>query len=306
MINWFPGHMNKARKDLAEALPKMDLLIEVLDARIPYSSENPMIANIRRDKQTIKVLTKTDLADPVLTRQWQEYLEQEKGIKTIALTTNEAGKVRGLIKLCHEMVPNVSKSVHAIDVMIVGIPNVGKSTLINTLAKRSVAKTGNEPAVTKGAQMIKLETGIMLHDTPGMLWPKLENQQGAYRLAVTGAIKDTAIDSTDIADFAVEFLKDQYPEILKTHYKIENIEKDSIDILDDIAKQRGCVLSGRKVDYDRVSRLILTEIRSGKLGGLTLETPAMMESEEADLLLIEQEKAAKKAERKKKWKASKK
>jgi len=310
MINWFPGHMNKARNDVAKALPKMDILIEVLDARIPYSSENPMIAQLRKDKQTIKVLTKTDLADPARTKQWQLYLEQERGVKTLAITTKDNDLVRTLIPLCHKMAPEKSRSVHHIDVMIVGIPNVGKSTLINILAKRKAAKTGNEPAVTKGPQMIKLDMDLMLHDTPGMLWPKLENQNGAYRLAVTGAIKDTAIDSTDIADFAAEFLKDHYPELLKKYYDLDEVPEYSSEILDIIARKRGCVKAGGKIDYDRVSRIILTEIRSGKMGGMTFETPDMMNKEIEAITFDQQEKMAKemirKAERKKRWKSNRK
>lgn len=303
-INWFPGHMHKARKEVAQTLPNMDLLIEVLDARIPYSSENPMITTLRRDKPTIKVLTKTDLADPERTKAWQTYLEQEQGVKTLALTTNQPEKIRSLIDLCNKMLPTKSAGVQLLNAMIVGIPNVGKSTIINVLVGRAIAKTGNEPAVTKGQQMIKLGTGIMLHDTPGMLWPKLENQAGAYRLAVTGAIKDTAIDSSDIAYFAAEFLRDHYPQVLTDRYQFNDIPEEPMEILEGIAALRGCMRAKGRMDLDRVSRLLITEIRSGTLGGMTMETPAMRVQEEA-LLVIQREKdAAKKAARKEKRKGS--
>lgn len=297
-INWFPGHMHKARKEVAQHLPKMDLLIEVLDARIPYSSENPMIAKLRRDKPTIKVLTKTDLADPVRTQQWQDFLEQEQGVKTLALTTEQPDKIRSIIDLCNKMAPNKAEGVLLLNAMIVGIPNVGKSTIINVLAGRAITKTGNEPAVTKGQQMIKLGTDIMLHDTPGMLWPKLENQAGAYRLAVTGAIKDTAIDSADIAYFAAEFLRDHYPQVLAERYQFDVIPEEPMDILEGIAQLRGCMRAKGQMDLDRVSRLLITEIRAGTLGGLTFETPPMMAEEKAALAIQREAQAAKKATKK--------
>ena len=297
-INWYPGHMNKASKEMRKIIPTVDLIIEILDARIPFSSENPMLADIRGDKACIKVLSKSDLADPAITQQWQEYLEQQKGVKTIALTTQEPERMRDLLNLCHKMLPEKSKADRNINAMIMGIPNVGKSTIINTLAGRAIAKTGNEPAVTKGQQMIKLGTDIMLHDTPGMLWPKLENQAGAYRLAVTGAIKDTAIDSADIAYFAVEFLRDQYPQVLAERYQFECIPGEPMDILEGIAQLRGCMRAKGQMDLDRVSRLLITEIRSGILGGLTFETPEMMVTEEAALAVIREAEAVKKVARK--------
>ncbi len=303
-INWFPGHMHKARKEVAQNLPKMDMLIEVLDARIPYSSENPMIAKLRRGKPTIKLLTKTDLADPNRTKEWQDYLEQEQGVKTLALTTEQPDKIRSIIDLCNKIAPKKAAGVQLLNAMIVGIPNVGKSTIINVLAGRAIAKTGNEPAVTKGQQMIKLGNDIMLHDTPGMLWPKLENQPGAYRLAVTGAIKDTAIDSADIAYFAVEFLRDRYPQVLIERYQFESIPEEPMDILEGIAQLRGCMRAKGQMDLDRVSRLLITEIRSGTLGGLTFEIPAMREVEEAALVVQHEEQAAKKEARKARRKGS--
>ncbi len=296
--------MHKARKEAAQNLPKMDMLIEVLDSRIPYSSENPMITKLRRDKPTIKVLTKTDLADPERTKEWQAFLEQEQGVKTLALTTEQPDKIRSIIDLCNKMAPKKAAGVQLLNVMIVGIPNVGKSTIINVLAGRAIAKTGNEPAVTKGQQMIKLGMDIMLHDTPGMLWPKLENQAGAYRLAVTGAIKDTAIDSADIAYFAAEFLRDHYPQVLIDRYQFECLPEEPMDILEGIAQLRGCMRAKGQMDLDRVSRLLITEFRSGTLGGLTLETPAMREQEEGALVIKRDKEEAKKAARKARRKGS--
>lgn len=180
-IQWYPGHMHKAQKEMKQMLPQVDLLIEILDARIPFSSENPAIARLRGDKPCIKVLSKSDLADPVATTEWQTFLEQQRSVRTFATTTEEPGRIKGLVELCHKMVPEKAAGVRNITAMVVGIPNVGKSTIINILAGRTVAKTGNEPAVTKSQQRINLDGGVTLLDTPGILWPKIENPNSSYR-----------------------------------------------------------------------------------------------------------------------------
>lgn len=210
-IQWYPGHMHKAQKQIKDALPQVDLVIEVLDARIPFSSENPLIAQLRGDKPCIKVLSKSDLADPEATRLWQDYLEREKGVKTLALTTQDPTRMRQLTELCRKMLPAREQSFKAIHTMIVGIPNVGKSTLINTLAGKTIAKTGNEPAVTKSQQRINLGNGIVLSDTPGILWPKVEIANSSYRLATSGAIKDTAMSYDDVAFFCRGLLDQTLP-----------------------------------------------------------------------------------------------
>jgi len=307
-IQWYPGHMHKASKQIKEALPGVDILIEVLDARIPFSSENPMLAELRGDKPCIKVLSKTDLADPEITAQWQEYLEQQQGVKTLAIRTDQPEKALQLTDLCRKMMPHKVKNEKTIHTMIVGIPNVGKSTLINILAGRTIAKTGNEPAVTKTQQRIKLDDGITLSDTPGVMWPNVENKGSGYRLATTGAIRDTAMDYTDVAFFAADFMAKSYPERIKTRYELDRIADSDLEILEDIGRKRGCLRSGGQVDLDRVSKLFITELRSGVLGLITLETPAMMEAEKAKLVILRAEKAAKQAAkkttRKKSWKAS--
>lgn len=303
-IQWYPGHMHKASKQIKEALPGVDILIEVLDARIPFSSENPMLAKIRGDKPCIKVLSKTDLADPEITAQWQDYLEQQQGVKTLAIRTDQPEKALQLTNLCRKMMPNKVKNEKNIHTMIVGIPNVGKSTLINTLAGRTIAKTGNEPAVTKAQQRIKLDDGITLSDTPGVMWPNVENKNSGYRLATTGAIRDTAMDYTDVAFFAVDFMAKAYPERLKARYELDDLPTSELELLEAIGRKRGCLRSGGQVDLDRVSKLFITELRSGTLGLISLETPAMMEAEKAKLDVIRAEKAEKKAARKKNWKKS--
>jgi ribosome biogenesis GTPase A len=300
-INWYPGHMHKASKEMRKIMPQVDLMIEVLDGRIPFSSENPMLAELRGDKPCIKVLSKCDLADPVLTQSWQDYLEQDKGVKTIALTTEEPERMKGILDLCHKMMPNKSAGVKNIQAMIMGIPNVGKSTLINHLAGRHIAKTGNEPAVTKMQQRIKLDRGIVLLDTPGVLWPKLENQHGGYRLAITGAIKETAISNEDIALYAVAYLREAYPDYLTARYQLSALSPNDVTLLEAIGKQRGCLRAGGGVDLERAAKILLTELRAGTLGQLTLETPQMMEAE-----LIEMSELRAKAEVKKAAKLAKK
>jgi ribosome biogenesis GTPase A len=297
-IQWYPGHMHKASKEMKAILPTVDLIIEVLDARIPYSSENPMLAELRGDKPVIKVLNKMDLADPEKLNIWQAYLEQKKNVKTFPMVAQQTTRVSDLLDLCVKMVPNKASDVKNIQTMIMGIPNVGKSTLINSLAGRIIAKTGNEPAITKRQQRIKLDRGIVLHDTPGVLWPNLENPHSGYRLAVTGAIKETAIENADIALYAVEYLLQTYPGRLAERYQVEENLDAPIETLEAIGRLRGCLSGGGHIDYDRVAKIVLTEMRAGTLGRLILEMPEQVEQEWAQVLVTREEKAAKKAARK--------
>ena len=209
-IQWFPGHMHKARVQMAEILPKVDLVIELLDARIPYSSENPLLAELRGEKPCLKVLSKNDLADPKLTSRWRTHLEQQRAVRARAVTTNEVKQIRQLTEVCLNMFPDRRGIGKQITAMIVGVPNVGKSTLVNILAGRKIARTGNEPAVTKGQQRIKVGDGLLLLDTPGLLWPNVENEKSGYRLATVGSIKDTAMEYEDVAFFAAGYLLQAY------------------------------------------------------------------------------------------------
>lgn len=297
-IQWFPGHMYKAGQEMKKILPQMDLIIEVLDARLPYSSSNPMLAAIRRNKPCLKVLNKADLADPELTAEWQQYLEQDQGVKTLALSANQTSRGKELIAMCQKLAPNKASSVKKIQALIMGIPNVGKSTLINALAGRQIAKTGNEPAVTKMQQRIIVDDVVVLHDTPGVLWPNLENHDSGYRLAITHAIKETAFENHDIALYAVSYLMQQYPEALFNRFNVDAIADNEQAILEKMAKKRGCLKAGGIADVERISKILLTELRSGQLGRLTLETPEMTEQEWLLVLKRREEKAAKKAARK--------
>lgn len=298
LIQWYPGHMHKAGKEIKAILPQVDLIIEILDARIPFSSQNPMLARLRGDKPCIKILSKSDLADPERTQQWQLYMERGQGVKTLALTTEQPEKTRQLPELCHKLLPDKQATNRLLHALIMGIPNVGKSTLINSLAGRMIAKTGNEPAITKTQQRIDLGNGIVLLDTPGLLWPNVENKNSGYRLAATGAIRDTAIDHDDIAFFVADFLIQHYPELLKNRFQLAELPGSELELLEIIGRQRGCLRSGGHIDLDKVAKILLSELRAGILGKITFETPAMMELELAELVIIREEKEAKKLARK--------
>lgn len=297
-IQWFPGHMNKARNEMRETLPKIDLIIELLDARIPFSSENPMLDRLAGDKPRIKLLNKSDLADPEVVALWQQYFEARAGTKSLTLNATQTDYARRLTQLCEKMLPAIARSDRSIRVMVVGIPNVGKSTLINSLAGKAIAKTGDQPAITRGQQLIKLPQGLLLSDTPGVLWPNLENPNSGYRLAVTGAIKDTAIDHVDVALFAAEYLSSASPQTLAARYQLESAYDSPLETLEAIGRARGCLVKGGTVNLDKAAKILLTEIRAGQLGPLCWETPAMMERELAQLEQIRADKAAKKQARK--------
>ena len=298
-IQWFPGHMHKAHKQIKEILPQVDLIIEVVDARIPYSSENPLIAAIRENTPCIKVLNKADLADPLVTAQWVEHLESQQGIRALAITTSKTDQVHQIIKLCQEMLPNKVGKDKQIKAMIMGIPNVGKSTIINILADRIIAKTGNEPAVTKQQQRIRLGNGIVLSDTPGFLWPKIENPDSGYRLGLTGAIKDTAIEYEDVAYYAAEYLIKHYPDRLKLRYELDVVPDTDHELMEAIAGRRGALRAGGHFDIYKVSTILLNELRGGALGQLSFETPAMAEVEKVIVAKRMLEQAENKVEKKK-------
>ncbi|MFT5680111.1 MAG: ribosome biogenesis GTPase A [Myxococcota bacterium] len=273
-INWFPGHMNKARRLIGETMSKVSLVIEVLDARLPYSSENPLVPKLRRDTPCIKVLNKRDLADPVVTRQWVAWLERERGVRALPLSRNEPILARNILKLGRELLGeklwNRTGGVHA---MILGIPNVGKSTLINTLAGRKIAKTANKPAVTQHQQNVRISKNLTLLDTPGFLWPRLYPQDRGYRLAASGAIKESVLDFHEIAFWLTAQLRDRYPEGLKARYKLDELPEETEALFEAIARKRGA--QGRKgsIDTNRTSEIIINEFRSGKLGRISLERP---------------------------------
>lgn len=297
-VQWYPGHMHKAAREIKETLGKVDLAIEILDARIPYSSQNPLLTKLRSGKPCIKVLTKCDLADQSAVREWQDFFEQEDNTKTLAVAKDQTGRIKQLTALCRKLAGAENAPDRLVNVLVMGIPNAGKSTLINILAGRTVAKTGDEPAVTRHQQRIAVDHNVVLWDTPGMLWPNVENRHSGYRLAATGAVKDTALNHEEIADYLLTFLLTSYPENLTARYQLGEPKYNAHELLTLIGKQRGCLRAGGIVERDKAAKLILTEFRSGLLGQICLETPAMLPAELEQVEQQRQVKAAKKLARK--------
>ena len=272
-IRWYPGHMGKAQEKMAEAIRRIDVIIEVLDARLPSSSSNLQLEEMRRNKPCIKVLNKNDLADPAVTKAWLRHFERESGISALPLSARVHSDAKQLIKLCQKTVPHRGKPGWPLRVMVFGIPNTGKSTLINTLAGKCMAKVGDKPAVTTCGQQIDLRNGIVLSDTPGILWPNMDDQTVAYRLATSGAIGASAIDYTCVGLFAAEFMMQRYPELLRIHYKLPELPATPDSILEAIGRRLGCLITGGEVDIHRAAEAFLRELRAGKIGRVSFEEP---------------------------------
>ncbi|WP_375216525.1 MULTISPECIES: ribosome biogenesis GTPase YlqF [Parageobacillus] len=279
-IQWFPGHMAKAKREVQEKLKLIDIVFELLDARIPLSSRNPMIHEILGNKPRIVLLNKADMADETVTEQWIAYFERQQ-LHALAIDAQTGTGIKQIVAASKEMLKDKFakmaakgiKNPRPMRALIVGIPNVGKSTLINRLAGRNIAKTGDKPGVTKAQQWIKVGKEMELLDTPGILWPKFEDEEVGLKLATTGAIKDTILNLQDVAVYALNFLKQHYPERLKERYSLDDIPGEIVALFDAIGKRRGCLVSGGAVDYDKVSEIVLHDIRTEKLGRLSFETP---------------------------------
>ncbi len=265
--------MNKARRELAKALARIDVVIEVLDARLPRSSQNPMLNDLRAGKPCIAVLNRRDLADPLVTAAWLRALERDDDTLSLAISATRPGSVRGIPKLCHKLAPHRRGPGKTVRCMVVGIPNVGKSTLINTLLGRSIAKVADRPAVTKSQQRFQLDRDISLADTPGVLWPKLEDQEGAYRLAATGAIRETAFEFMDVATYAARFLAEHYPSLLQARFKLDDVSQEPRRLIEEIGRRRGFLQRGGVVDLERAGETLLRELRAGKIGRISFEQP---------------------------------
>lgn len=272
-LQWYPGHMTKARRELIALMPSQDVMIEVLDSRMPKASSNPVLEEARGKKPVIKVLTKSDLADPEVTRAWVTYLEGEPGVKAFASTT-------GNPKLTRKRIAELSKDLaqhrgpnKPVRALIAGVPNVGKSTLINVLMNDTVAKVGDKPAVTKVQQLVRLANGMELTDSPGLMWPKIEHEPRAFRLALAGSIPDTAIDYATIGLFAAEFFLAKYPNLVVARYKLPTTPIDATALLTEIGRRRGGLLKGGAVDVHKAAELLVHEFRSGVIGPISLEAP---------------------------------
>lgn len=278
-IQWFPGHMAKARRQVTEKLKLVDIIFELVDARIPQSSRNPMIDEIIQQKPRIILLNKADMADKHLTEEWVQFFEKE-GKKALAINSQTGAGVEKIVPtakmiLKEKMDRLAAKGVkpRAIRAMIVGIPNVGKSTLINRLAKKNIAKTGNTPGVTKAQQWIKVGKELELLDTPGILWPKFEDEEVGLKLALTGAIKDTILHLDDVCIYGLKFLQREYEEKLRQRYSLESIPEDMTTLFDLIGEKRGALMSGGEINYDKVIELVIRDIRTNQFGPITFEKP---------------------------------
>lgn len=277
-IQWFPGHMAKARREVQEQLKLVDFVIELVDARAPNSSQNPMLQEILGNKPRLIILMKKDLADSAKTMEWIEAYRQ-KGMQAAAVDVNQKSDIQQVVQLAKQMGQEKMDKLRKKGIqprparaMIIGIPNVGKSTLINRLANKKIAKTGDRPGITKQQLWIKVKKDFELLDTPGILWPKFEEEVVGYRLAAIGTIKDQLLPLQDITAFIIEFLFKMYPDCLKERYDLE-YSTDMVELFEGIGKKRGALESGGHVNFDKVADIVLQDLRSGKLGRVTLEQP---------------------------------
>ncbi|HEX8989779.1 MAG TPA: ribosome biogenesis GTPase YlqF [Rhodocyclaceae bacterium] len=277
-IQWFPGHMTSARKKAAETMAMIDVVIEVVDARLPEASSNPMIRELReaRSRPCLKLLNKADLADPDATRAWLDFYNRQAGVKAVAISCKKPGDAARVPSLCQGLAPHRNDNVKPLRMMIMGIPNVGKSTLMNALVKKRVAAVGDEPAVTKSQQRIDLGPRQSLFDTPGLMWPKIEHDSDGFMLAASHAIGTNAVIEEEVATFLAGLLLQRYPGGIAARYKCDPAALDAVGVLETVAKKRACIIkgSGGELDLEKASVILLTDYRSGALGRISLETPS--------------------------------
>lgn len=274
-INWYPGHMKRTRELIQENLKMVDAVIEVIDSRIPVSSRNPIIDELVKSKPRIIVLNKSDLADDELNRRWEEAFREE-GNRALSMNCMSGAGVKALFKLLEKMAAEKNRDrvmQRPYRLMIVGVPNVGKSSLINRMTGRKSAQTGDRPGVTKGKQWLKLANNMQLLDTPGILWPKFEDPKAGLNLAFCGSIKDEILDVPTLGMELIGVLAENYPKLLEERYKLEEIAETPLENMENMAVKRGCILPGKRIDYERIGRLVLDEFRGGKIGRITLESP---------------------------------
>jgi ribosome biogenesis GTPase A len=276
-IQWFPGHMTSAKKKAAETLAVADVVVEVVDARLPAASSNPMIHELRafRQRPFLKLLNKADLADPVATKAWLDYFNAQPNTNAVAISCKKAGEVARVPSLCQALAPHRDSALKPLRLMIMGIPNVGKSTLLNTLAKKKVAKVGDEPAVTKSQQRIDISPRLTLYDSPGMMWPKIGHPEDGLMLAASHAIGVNAYIDEEVATWLAGFLLENYPALLTARYGLAPEGMDAPGVLEAVARKRGCLIKGRggELDLEKASGILLNDYRSGTLGRISLETP---------------------------------
>ena len=274
-IQWFPGHMTSARKKAAESMERIDVVIEVVDARLPEASTNPMIRELRahRQRPCLKILNKADLADPAVTARWIAWYNAQKGVSAVALSCKKPGDVAKVVGLCRTLAPHRNDRLKPLRMMIMGIPNVGKSTLMNALLKKRVAKVGDEPAVTKSQQAIDLSPTASLVDTPGMMWPKILHDSDGFMLAASHAIGRNAVIDEEVANFLGGLLLQRYPALLVKRYGFPVDGLDGPALVEAIGRRRGCLQKGGGLDLEKASLILLQDYRDGALGRVSLETP---------------------------------
>jgi ribosome biogenesis GTPase A len=277
-IQWFPGHMTSARKKAAETMALTDVVIEVCDARLPEASSNPMIRELRlhRQRPCLKLLNKADLADPAVTQAWLDHYNAQPGVKAVAISSKKPGEAARVPNLCKGLAPHRNDGIKPLRMLIMGIPNVGKSTLMNALLKRRVAAVGDEPAVTKSQMCIDLGPTMSITDTPGLMWPKITHDSDGYMLAASHAIGRNAVIDSEVAIFLAGLLLRRYPAMLAERYGIAVAGMDGIGVVEAVAKKRGCIVKGRRggeLDLEKAGMILLTDYRAGKLGRISLETP---------------------------------
>jgi ribosome biogenesis GTPase A len=294
-IQWFPGHMHLTRKAIEERIKDIDVVIEMLDARLPGSSANPMLAQLILGKPGLKVLSKQDLADPVQTQSWLAHYNAMPNVKAIGLDTSMVSPAKALIEACHLLAPNRGGMAKPMRVLICGIPNVGKSTLINTLKGKKAAKTGDEAGVTKLEQRITLADDFYLYDTPGVLWPRIIVEKSGYNLAASGAIGVNAFDDEEVALALLDYLIVHYPSAIAARYKIENVSEHTDEtLLEAVARYRGAIQSGGRVNTMKAAEIVIHDFRSAALGRITLEQPDEFATWLASGIQADADRAAKK------------
>ena len=274
-IQWYPGHMVKTRRLIKENLKKVDVIIEILDARVPRSSSNPVIDELTGDKPRLVVLNKSDLADKKVTNLWKAfYRAQGENRLPVAVSSKTKDNLGSIVNGCKTLCKGAKwLNRRPVRAMIVGIPNVGKSTVINALAGKKKAIVGNKPGVTKDMQRLNISDNFQIYDTPGILWPKFEDQDIGFKLALLGSIKDSILILDEISMKGLEYMVQFYPERIKERYKIDDIPGETIELIELIGRKRGCLISGGAIDYEKAINLFLLDLRGGKLGTFSLENP---------------------------------
>jgi ribosome biogenesis GTPase A len=305
-IQWFPGHMNLTRKAIAERIKDIDVVIEVLDARLPGSSANPLLAELTGHKPTLKVLNKQDVADPERTQQWLDHYNAQPGTRAVALQASDTAATQRLAAACHVLAPGRGRAgggdsgglAKPMRVLICGVPNVGKSTLINTLTNKRHAKTGDEAGITKLEQRITLADDFHLWDTPGLLWPRIIVAQSGYHLAASGAIGRNAYDEEEVALELLDRLREHYAGLLEARFRLAGVaQMKAEDILEAIGRQRGALLAKGRTNTQKAAEIVIQEFRSATLGCITLETPEAFAQWLAAGQLLDAQRLAKKEAR---------